>query len=301
MNVSPRDLRTLETVHKFQQKDLPGCLADFKSLLNVLLVLQDYVVKSKIRLAPHKVYIDTFITKFALHCFSLIYNLNGVKIQCKEIGLDAKIFDLPSLHVLVRAQMETLLMAEFIYFLPTSESELEFRYKNWIYAGLLRRRDIYNAGGPMVPQPCKDIADSDKKALADLKRYLIESPFFNRYSTRQQKEIINKGQERLFNSWESLMVQANINRKISSSLYTLTSSSAHSTGLSIILLKESKLGFNEKSRTANLFVNISTMLLATFIMELKKNLKAVEIKYNTLSVDVTDRIEIYAGMLAKKK
>jgi hypothetical protein len=97
------------------------------------------------------------------------------------------------------------------------------------------------------------------------------------------------------------MVQANFNKKISSSLYTLTSSSAHSTGLSIILLRESKLGFSERSSTANLLLNISTMLLATFITEFKKNLTAVEIKYNTLSVDVTDRIEIYARMLSKKR
>ena len=301
MKVTPRIYRTLETVTKFQEKDLAGCLADYKSFLNVLLVLQDYLVKSKIRLPDYKNYIDTFITKFALHCNSIMHNLNGVEIKCAEIGLDAKIFDLPSLHVLVRAQLETLLMAEFIYFLPTSEHELEFRYKNWIYAGLLRRQDIFNVGAPNLPPPYNEVVESDKKSLEELRLHLRESPLFKKYSTKQQKEIIKNGRERLFNSWDDLMVQAGFNRKITYSLYTLISSSAHSTGLSIILLKESKLGFHKKSINANLFLNISTMLLAEFIIELKQHLKAAELKYNTLSVDVIDRIEIYSGMLTKRR
>ena len=301
MKVTPRIYRALETVKKFQEKDLASCLADFKSLLTVLLVLQDYLVKSKIRLAPHKVYIDTFITKFALHSNTIMHNLNGVDLKCEEIGLDAKIFDLPSLHVLVRAQLETLLMAEFIYFLPANEQELEFRYQNWIYAGLLRRQDIYNVGGPTLSPPYKNIADSDKKNMEQLRQYLRESPFFKRYSNKQQKEIIKNGHERLFNSWDDLMVQAGFNRQITHSLYKLVSSSAHSTGLSLILLKDAKLGFHERSINANLFLNISTMLLAVFITELKKSITAVEIKYNTLSVDVTDRIDIYTTMLLKRK
>lgn len=289
IKLSEKDIAAIEVALNYEQADLPESNKELGEFLDVLINMQHYIVEGKIELPRYKVDVDGLITKSILHGNTIYYLLEGIPLKAKSISLDAKIFDLPTLHVILRSLLENYLIFDFIYVQPASESEIEFRNKNWRYAGYLSRKSFSAS-----TKKTKKVKESDKIQIEELKEYLINSNALKRFSKQQRKQIIEKGNERLFCSWIDLMKKAKFNETVNLQLYRLLSSHAHTTAISIFNLKEMKLGYHPKSDLPRWVLFLTKLLICRLITELKNIIKTAEVKYNMIDRALTNRIEFYS-------
>ena len=284
----------IESSLDFNQRNLPKQVSELKEYLDTLVVLQEYLAKSKVMIPEFKFHIDTLITKFAFHSNTIYHLLNGIDMTFKSLNFSTKILDIPSLYILLRAQLENFLIFDFIYCQPITTDESEFRYNNWKLSGYISRRDI-----PTEGEKAKKTKESDLKEIKRLQEQIKISKFFQAFTQKQQSKILNDGDERLGNGWIKIMKDSGLSPRISNSLYKIVSAYAHSSGVSIFNITELKAGYHPNNDQANLIASISKMIICRLITRFKSQIKTVEIKYNTLPYDLTSRIEFYNTILTR--
>lgn len=285
----------IEASLDFSRRDLPKQVVELKEYIDTLVLLQEYLVKSGVKIPVYKFHIDTLITKYTFHANTIYHLLNGVDMTFKNLNFSKKILDIPSLYILLRAQLENYLIFDFIYCQPATTEESEFRYNNWKLSGYLSRKDT-----PTVTELAKKTKESDLKEIAKLQKLIRDSNFFNVYKPKQQSKILKTGDERLGNGWVKIMTNSGWSPRISESLYKIISAYAHSSGVSIFNITELKAGYHPNNDQANLVASISKMITCKFIIRFKNLIKTVEIKYNTLPSDLLSRIEFYDTILSRK-
>jgi hypothetical protein len=293
--ITKKEAMMIESFLDFNQRNLPKQVSELKEYIDTLVVLQEYLAKSKVMIPEFKFHIDTLITKYVFHSNTIFHLLNGIDMTFKQLNFSTKILDIPSLYILLRAQLENFLIVDFIYCQPATIEESEFRYNIWKLSGYLSRKDT-----PTETEKAKKIKESDLKEIEKLQRLIKESKFFLSYSPKQQSKILNTGDERLGKGWVKIMTDSGLSPRISASLYKIISSYAHSSGVSIFNITELKAGYHPNNDQANLIASISKMITCRFITIFKNQIKTVEIKYNTLPHDLITRIEFYDTILTRK-
>jgi len=261
--------------------------------VDILIMLQTHLITSKIDIPEYKNRISSLATKTILNCYSILELLKGQDIDSKYIELKTKFLDISGLYILLRAQLENFLIFDFIYCQPKNEGELQFRYYNWIYSGLISRNEYYQKGDFLKENRLKD-----QEEIRLFRKKITDSEYFKKFTLNQQNQIIKKGEPRLFNGWIKLMDLSKIHPDHSKSLYNLLSSHAHTTGLSIMNLDGMDLKHSENNSHAHFIMFLSKILLAKFIVLFKSTFKATEIKYNTLPSSNVHKLEFYSNILA---
>jgi hypothetical protein len=286
--LSDKELKALDIWTKYHKRDIESDFEDSFKILDSLIALQQAVVDSKAEFPIYIKYIDTFTTKFILHSNTIINFAKGTSLNSKSLEKDFRIIDIPSMYLIIRAQLECFLMFDFIYIQPLSDEEKEFRYWNWKYDNLIMRSKI---------KPRTDIIknqqNEDKEEIIDLKDKIENSRFIMQYTKNQRKEIINKGNSKLYNSWEDLIVKANMNLKLFDGIYPLLSSYAHTGAHSLMNLKEQNLGWNKNHSTCHTLMFFSKMILCLYISRFKNCIKSAEIMYNMLLENTRLEIEFF--------
>ena len=155
----------IEAFVDFNQRNLPKQVNDYKEILDVLILLQDHLVKSGVKVPNHIAHIDTLISKVIFHSNTIYHLLKGIDLEIKPEKVKIKIIDIPSLYILLRSQLENFLIFDFIYCQTKSMDETLFRYNNWIYAGYLARRDV-----PAESEAAKEMKKSDENEIERLKK-----------------------------------------------------------------------------------------------------------------------------------
>lgn len=294
-NITRKEAMMIEASLDFKKRNLPQQVSELKEYIDTLVLLQEYLAKSKVKIPEFKFHIDTLITKYAFHSNTIYHLLNGVEMTFKQLNFSTKILDIPSLYILLRAQLENFLIFDFIYCQPTTNEESEFRYNNWKLSGYLTRKNT-----PTVTELAKRTKESDLKEIERLQKQIKESKFFLVYSAKQQSKILNTGDEKLGKGWVKIMTDSGLSPRISESLYKIISAYAHSSGVSIFNITELKAGYHPNNDQANLIASISKMITCKFIIRFKNLIKTVEIRYNTLPIDIISRIEFYDTILTRK-
>ncbi len=261
--------------------------------VDILIMLQTHLITSKIEIPEYKNRISTLATKTILNCNSILELLKGQDIDSKYIELKAKFLDISGLYILLRAQLENFLIFDFIYCQPKTEDEIQFRYYNWIYSGLISRNEYYHKGEFLKEKKLKD-----QEEIRLFRKKITESDYFKKFTANQQKQIIEKGEPRLFNGWNKLMDFSKIHADHSKSLYNLLSAHAHTTGLSIMNLDGMDLRHSSNNSHGHLIMLLSKLLLTKFIVLFKSTFKATEIKYNTLPSSTLNKLEFYSNLLS---
>lgn len=292
--LSAKQIIMIKTMQNFDERNLPKQVVQYKEILDILTLLQDYLVKSKVKIPSHLVHIDTLITKIIFHSNTIFHLLNGIDLEVTPLNFKTKILDIPSLCVLLRAQLENYLIFDFIYCQPQNKEETMFRYNNWLYAGYISRKDI-----PAYSEPAKKMKDSDLVEIERLKQLIQNSKYFLTLTDKQQKNLIKNGNDRLSKSWVNIMLASGFGPRIPDTLYKFISSYAHSSSGSIFNISELKAGYTPNHELANLIVSFSKIIISKFIVRFKDQIKTVEIKYNMLNQDQILTIEFYSAMLDK--
>jgi hypothetical protein len=297
MYISPQTYRAFEILDEFTKSDKKKNLKDYSELISCLIDMQEAIDNSNIStsLPKWKSYIGTFINKAILHCNAIYTLLNEIKITYKRKNETIKIFDLPSSYVLLRSQLENFLMMNFIYFMPSNEKEQEFRFNNWLYYSLKQRKK-FTAHTDVL----KKLQKEDVIRMDNLKKEIEVSSYFMNFTKNQRRTIIEKGEDKLFHSWDDLIKLSNLNPKVFRSLYSILSSHAHSGALSIMNLIDNKLGFDKDNSSAYLVLYISRIILSLLIYNYKDYFKSAKIVYNTFSAEILDYIKIFVTLGIKK-
>lgn len=293
--ISVKDKILIEAFLDFNKRNLPKQVKDYKDILDTLILLQDFLVKSGAKVPNHIVHIDTLISKIIFHSNTIYYLLNGIELEIKPSNFKTKIIDIPSLFVLLRSQLENFLIFDFIYCQSQNEDEKIFRYNNWLYCGYLSRQTV-----PAETEQTKKMKELDLKEIERLKGLLQNSIYFKSFTLDQQKRLINNGNDRLFHGWVKIMIAAGFGQRTSGSFYKLISSYAHTSSISIFNFAELKAGYSENNDLANLIVSLSKVILSKFVVKFKQQVKTVELKYNMLNQDLITMIEFYSSMLENK-
>jgi hypothetical protein len=295
MKISYRDIRTIEFLNNYNRHDIEENLVTFKEFLNVLIEIQDYISKSKIKFPLWKLALDPLISKFILHCNSFGKLISGIKLDLEHFRDQEKIIiDIPSSQILLRAQLENFLIIDFIYFQPQEEDECKFRFLCWDYSNL-KSLSKYKAKSKLLKD---QIIESETK-INELWGEIEKSNYLMKYSKQERKKLKNYGDSRLSNSWNDLIAFSNLNPMLFDNLYSILSKHAHTESFSVFYLKNSKLGYHKNNKEANLLLIISISLICLLIIRLCEYIKTAEIKFNTLNLKLIEDIKLYATLIDK--
>ena len=282
-------------MRQFESNPISKNLEDYHGNLDALLYIQTYLAESKVKFPEWKIYIDTLVTKHILHCNTIYHIFNGLNLKSSFNKFDFKIFDLPSAQILIRAQLENFLITDFIYFQNLKEDEKLFRFNCWMYDSYLQRSKLLTASKAM-----NKTQESDKIEVEKLKGLIQNSPFYKNLRETHQKNLIKRGDSKLFNKWEDLMRLSELKEIIINNSYKGLSSQAHSGALSILNLKTQKLGFSSDNQHVYPILLLSDLILCVMILRYKYFSKTTEIAYNKLLSNRRKTIEINNYLLSTK-
>lgn len=292
--LTQKDIAILEASESFDNQDIKlGCQENLL-MVDSLLFLQTHLIKGGYKFPEFKNRISTLASKTILNCTSILQLLTGQNIDSKLVGIKFHLIDIPSLFTLIRSQLETYLMLEFIYCLPANDEESEFRYNNWILSGLLSRKEF-----SVITEHGKEKKKSDLIEINQFSSKIKKSKFFNNYTEKQKNKILESGDPRLFNGWNKIMIDAKIHPNQSKKIYRLLSAHTHSTGLGIINLDGGNFRYNITHAQGHLSLIFSKLLLARFISKFKDLFEETHPVYNDLDKKLIDKIEFYSTILTQ--
>jgi hypothetical protein len=296
MRLSYREVKALEIWQKYFSPDIENDYADSQKILESLIDLQQSVVDAKSKMPDWKKWIDTLTTKFVLHTNTLLSISRGTQLKVASHKKEINLIDMPTMLIVFRSQLECFLMFHFIFVQPISQEEKEFRYWNWKYDNLLMRKKIPAHSNFIEIQKKNDLEE-----IEDLKLKIENSQFFKYFTKNQRKQLLANGSSKLFNSWDDLIVGANLQKKLFYGLYPILSSYAHTGAHSLMNLKEQKLGYHKTHPNCHLFLFLSKMILCLYIKHFRDLFKAAEIKFNLLQQDLQLEIDIYNKFTVNQK
>jgi len=291
---------------EYKKGSISYSLGKYNRLLDSLEYIQETVTGSLVKQPIYERRLMPIITKYCLHCHSIGHLVSGYDITSKELNKKAKVLDVVSINVLLRAQMETYLMFEFIYRQSRTKAEVEFKYNNWIYSGLLDRVTLFllKRGEKELEQLSPDIVEKLKRDIDEMEQFskkLTESPIWSGFSESQQKAILEKGRPRLFdNSWKQIMKKARWKYQFGEQLYSRLSSQSHTEGLGILNLEGSQLAYHDKHEGGFQVLYVSKIYLASFIRSLMEYNSSFRIQYEFKFYNLLDELRFISGMLVKE-
>lgn len=293
MSLNYTNTKLIDFQKNYFDQDVEKNVRTYKGFVNGLIELQSYIAESGVKFPEWKLALDTLTTKYILHAGSFITLIGGTVLDFdKYKGKGKKIIDVPSAQVLLRAQLENFLIADFVYFQPSDENESLFRYNCWHYSSI-KSLDKYKTDKPEIKEKIK----SFEIELNSLWEQIESSKYFRFLTKNQQKQLKFKGSARLFNSWENLITKSNLNSLLFDNFYSFLSKNAHSESFGVQHLKHSKLGYHKNHKDAFLMLMFSQALTCLYITRITKDIKTAEIKFNTLSDRLIEDIRFYSTLL----
>lgn len=164
--------------------------------------------------------------KFLLHACSVVELRNG-----STIAVDGtRLVDVASLHVVLRAAIETYLTFEYVFNLAGRSFESSLRYLAWWREGLLSRQRM-TADLPLA----SEVMARELEQLAENERKIRSNTVFDALSAKQQAQIIERGKWRP-DGWGTIARKCGLSEIYSTKAYSFLSTYAHSESASVMQL-----------------------------------------------------------------
>jgi len=300
MELTPKDIRAIELVKKYNRHDLAENLADYHLLIDSLLYLHEAIAEEQVQINYWQKDSEILFYKFAFHGLTLHQIFKGLKLNSVyyEVEMnDKNSIDISSARAIFRAQFEAFLMYHHIYVNPVDDDLKELRYNAWIYSSLLQRQEF-----PSKTEFGKHQKAKDKIELNKIKDTISKLKSFQNLSAKQQQSLLNTGSGKLFSHWATILKETGFSESNPFyTIYTLLSVYAHSEGLSIIQLRYQPDRHKDTISQANLDLHNSKLLVCLMINSIMKLHEVVKKKYDTLPDELRYDIEIYSMMAIKDK
>lgn len=284
MELTEENYWAIELSNLYDSKDQEKLKSYFKDLLDLLIYLHEILAEEKVKVHESIILSEELIIKFYFHGLTINKISEGFNFQSKYFGKGAvaknKFVDIASILTIGRSQLETLLMYQHLYINSEDENELWLRYYAWIYTALLQRSST-----PTDTAEAKQIKEADIKAM-DVLRKKMESLFpSTNLSEKQQKSLLEKGNGKLFKTWDTIFKDSGFSNAIFSKLYYILSVYAHTEGLSAIQMKSAKYNNTKQENSDLIFIQLfcSTLMTAVMIDNICKKHESCKNRFEKMS------------------
>ena len=283
MELTEDDFWAIELANLYNSKNQENLKSHYKDLLDLLIYLHEVLAEDKVEVHESIILSEELIIKFYFHGLTINKISEGFNFQSKYFGNGAiakeKFVDVSSILTIGRSQLETLLMYQHLYINSENENELWLRYYAWIYTALLQRNNT-----PADTEEIKTKKEADIKAM-EILRQKMESLFLsNNLSEKQQKTLIEKGNGKLFKTWDAIFKDSGFSNGIFTKLYYILSAYAHSEGLSVIQMKSAKYNTTKEENSDLVFIQLfcSTLMTAVMIENICKKHMSCKNRFDTI-------------------
>lgn len=190
-------------------------------------------------------------------CYAL---LKGIKINFAN-GTYIEFIDNSSIAVLTRAALEAYLIFNHVFISAETEEEMVFRFHCWDLAGFIERKDFL-----AITDEGKETKKREAKSIQEKIIIVKENKVFQQLTTKQQSQIIEKGNWRLNKSWHDLAFDAGFNREYFKDIYSYLCSYAHTGRLSALQIMQLK-NKTEQYTLAEPFIAYCLVIISKYLFD----------------------------------
>lgn len=209
-------------------QDLNVAIADLDDCLAVLFRINGEMAQRKIEIKPWQRYLEVQSIKFIFHTSSLVQLLRGTLLKSEN----KLVFDVGSIFLLRRAQVENYLMFYYLNIQPQADDEGELR-KLFLDLGGLVHRQGYNATADEHVQQKQKEADE----IDGLVKKIEANSCFQRLPLQKRNDLLKRMPPRIL-GWEQMITSSHLKTTETIQLWKYYSNYAHSEMISIIQVAE---------------------------------------------------------------
>ena len=221
--------------------------------------------------------------KILNHCISVV-NISKSQTYIFSNKTRVEFVDFPSIAVITRSIVESYLAFNHIFINVKSDSESKFKWLVYDFAGYLERQ-TFKANLPANVL----VKEQEAQAIVVLRKEIKANPHFQNFTSKQQKQLLERENWKLFNRWGDLAKAAGYNVESFNQTYKFLCSYVHSGRLSILQILDAHKHGNEIN-LVNSNINTCCGALAKYINDLGSLIPSLKKIYekdslNKLTVD----------------
>lgn len=173
---------------------------------------------------------EAILVKFFNHATSILYLLRQTNIP----ELEASYLDIAGINALTRAALEAAYVFAYLFELPKSDSEREFRADAWMLYDLITRQEF---GAP--PDQFKAQLEKERQRIEQLTARLKGNSLFASLPGKEQKTFV-EGKKWRTMGWKQIGLEMGLDAKTASSFYAFLCSHAHTGYISVLQVYQAK-------------------------------------------------------------
>jgi hypothetical protein len=139
----------------------------------------------------------------------------------------ARVLDLGSINVLVRATLESALVFHHLFVAPKGDAEAEFRHLSWVLADVLERQEF-----PATLPESQKTQREERMAIDAISARLRANPELQRLTAKQQKRVLEEGH--WSPGWATVARTAGLSELHATDVHRHLCSYAHSGSMSVM-------------------------------------------------------------------
>ena len=246
---------------------------NFKAIKRLIETLTFSVEEFKGSKISHSNHYAIMIGKKILdHCISVV-KLSEPQTFIFSNKSKVQFVDFSTIAVITRSIIESYLAFNHVFMNSKSADETEFKWLIYDLAGYLERQ-TFKAELPTSIALKKEEA----KAIIVLQKRIKENPYFQKFTARQQKQLLEKENWKLFKKWGDLAKVAGYNPESFNQTYKYLCSYVHSGRLSILQILDAHKHGNEINLVKS-NMNTCCGALAKYIYDLGILIPQIKILY----------------------
>jgi hypothetical protein len=254
--------------------------------------------EGKPNLKMGEVFIETLSMKILLATKSVMEISKGFHIETNAQKSAHRLLDFPSIHVLTRSMIESMLTLEYLFYNNLDDSEKEFRFLVWRISGYKSRQEFFNTEnrksiGTVLNKKLQEELNELSTLLSQAKAY----PYFNDLSKQSLWKLDKFGLPRM-KSWSELLESSSLSTEIFLIPYKLYSNYAHSEFISLIQMNGVDiLNKDSKENTLHLVnaLRVVKMINSVAIVALANKFNCTAVTFNTLKTEQKEVIQFWNG------
>jgi len=240
---------------------------------------------------------NLLVQKILLHGSTILFNADGINFPSKY-KYDLKIKDPLTLNVIFRSLLESYLTLNHLNF-SKIEDENEVRFKIWIQFGLRQRAKMTFSE---LEEKGKQLLNSEKYEIDNLVNEIQSSIYYTALDNEKKESFTKqisrdwkfgfKGSTYLKFSWQELLNNSGVNKKLFCDTYNFLSWFAHSTCISLYQLRDMYIENNEDIEV-NSIIKDTAIFIALAITDCIKIDEELKFQFDNLNQEDKDLINIY--------
>jgi len=206
------------------------------------------------------------------HCISVL-NLSSKQKYRIGNGEMIEFVDFPSIAVLTRSILESYLAFNHVYINTGSKEETDFKWLAYDLAGFYERQSFKATTSLSI-----EIKKEETETIEVMKKKMAKSPYFSTFSPKQQKQLLEKENWKLFQHWGDLARSAGYDPDDFNQTYKYLCSYVHSGRLCVLQILDANKHGNEIN-LVNANINTCCGALAKYIIDLEKLIPSTKNAY----------------------